>query len=105
MSVYYIHAPEVGLVKIGFAADVAKRLRTLRSVSPARVVLIAVEDGDMALELQRHKQFNHLRERGEWFRVEPELIDHIESLRPAGVDEDGLLRSLPTFRASRRRAA
>lgn len=107
MSVYYIHAPEVGLVKIGYAAAVQKRLRALRSTSPARLVLIAVEDGGIPQEIHRHRQFNHLREHGEWFRIEPDLIDHIDSLRPAGADETALLTALPTYRAPRkqRRAA
>jgi hypothetical protein len=82
VSVYYIHSPELGLVKIGFTSDAAKRLSQVRVHSPARLVMLAVEDGGKGVEAQRHRAFADLRVRGEWFRFEGALKAHIEALAP-----------------------
>lgn len=82
MSVYYVHAPETGLVKIGFAEQPFSRLSKMQVDSPTRLILVAVEDGGKAVERERHQQFAELRSRGEWFRHELKLAEHIASLPP-----------------------
>lgn len=82
MSVYYIHSPETGLAKIGFARDPLSRFRKMQVDSPTRLILLAVEDGSLALEKVRHAQFAGLRARGEWFRFEDELSDFVGQLTP-----------------------
>ncbi len=82
MSVYYVHAPETGLVKIGFAEQPFSRLSKMQVDSPTRLVLLAIEDGSRAVERERHVQFSHLRTRGEWFRHVDGLAEHIASLPP-----------------------
>lgn len=82
MSVYYVHAPELGLVKIGHAGNVHKRLTMLQTGSPTRLVLLAVEPGGEKLERERHAQFEQLRARGEWFRFEGDLKALVEFLPP-----------------------
>ena len=42
--------------------------------------LLAFERGDRELERARHRQFAHLREGGEWFRADGELLDHAAGL-------------------------
>lgn len=82
MSVYYIHAPDLGLVKIGQTEDPPKRLHQLQCSSPTRLVLLAIEEGAAELEQQRHGQFANLRRRGEWFAFERALEAHVLTLAP-----------------------
>lgn len=82
MSVYYIHSPDTGLVKIGFAQNPQPRLVKMQVDSPTRLILLAVEPGARATEDERHKQFAELRVRGEWFRYEAPLPGFIATLEP-----------------------
>jgi hypothetical protein len=82
VSVYFIHAPETGLLKIGFAKDPLQRLMKAQVDSPTRLILVAVEEGDAVVEAARHAQFADLRVRGEWFRFEGEVADFVASLPP-----------------------
>lgn len=82
MSVYYVHSPELELIKIGFADNPHNRLSSLRCHSPARLVMLAAEDGGRKLEQQRHADFQHLHVRGEWFRYAGALRAFVEALPP-----------------------
>jgi hypothetical protein len=82
MSVYYVLAPDLGLVKIGYAENVRNRFSKIQSDSPARLILAGFEDGDEALEAARHAEFTDLRRRGEWFAAEGALAEHIAGLAP-----------------------
>ncbi|MFE2073704.1 GIY-YIG nuclease family protein [Streptomyces misionensis] len=64
-------------IKIGTTTDLRDRMKAI----PARP--LALEPGDMVRERQLHRQFAHLRLKGEWFRAAPELLDHINRLREA----------------------
>lgn len=82
MSVYYVSAPDLGMVKIGYASSPRLRFSKIQSDSPVRLVLLAVEDGDEATEAARHQQFAEQRRRGEWFAHEGPLADYIAALAP-----------------------
>lgn len=82
MSVYYVHAPDLGLVKIGYAEKPQTRFTKIQSDSPTRLVLLAIEAGDLAREAERHEQFADYRHCGEWFRHEGALCEHIKTLEP-----------------------
>lgn len=70
--VYYVRVGQ--LIKIGHSRDLASRLR----IYPPDAELLASEPGDASLETQRHAQFTHLlSHRREWFRMAPELMEHI----------------------------
>ncbi len=85
MSVYYISAPEVGLVKIGHTKNIRRRLPMLQTGSPVQLTLLAVEVGGEELESERHTTFADLRRRGEWFEHSGALADFIASLEPLPV--------------------
>jgi hypothetical protein len=53
--------------------------------SPTRLVLLGFEDGDKVVEAARHAEFAQYRTRGEWFRFEGALIDHVATLAPITV--------------------
>ncbi len=82
MSVYFIAAPDFGLVKIGFAERPWSRLGKAQVDSPTRLILLATIDGGKAEERKLHARFADLRARGEWFRHEGQLADFIASLEP-----------------------
>lgn len=82
MSVYYIHAPAVGCVKIGFSTNVRARFGKIQADSPVDLVLLATEDGGVEIESLRHRQFARHHVRGEWYRYADDLIAHIKSFAP-----------------------
>ncbi len=67
-------------VKIGTSGNLVGRLE---AINPEQ--LMAVERGDYRVEGERHRQFARLRVHGEWFRLEGELVDHIEAVRAQGL--------------------
>lgn len=72
--VYYVRIGNQ--CKIGTTQNLTTRLRAL---TPDEV--LATEPGSYALEHVRHQQFAHLRQRGERFAYEAELVDHVAMLR------------------------
>lgn len=73
--VYYIRFGD--RIKIGYTLDVRGRLANL----PHDEVL-AIEPGPIDLERMRHQQFtaHRISSKGEWFRMHPDLLAHIEML-------------------------
>lgn len=69
-AVYYIEFR--GAIKIGTSICLISRL----AAHPWEW-LLALEPGSYELESERHKQFDHLLIRGEWFDDAPELREHI----------------------------
>lgn len=65
----------MGLVKIGCADNAVRRLGTLQVGSPTELVLRGVFHTDDApqFEADLHARFAHLRVRGEWFRLHPDM--------------------------------
>lgn len=65
--VYFIHDDSDGLVKIGFARDVYKRLRQLSRAKHSKLRLLGCFRGTRSDELRMHKFFEKERAHGEWF--------------------------------------
>lgn len=78
--VYYLRFSD--RIKIGTTADWSHRLA---GGVPYDEVL-AREPGSYELERFRKLQFRHLRIRGEWFRPETELLEHIAVVRESHAD-------------------
>ena len=67
-NVYFIQSVYGGLVKIGSAKDVNKRLKILQTGSPVPLVIIKIyKDVDSSFEYELHNQFKQYRKYGEWF--------------------------------------
>ena len=64
------------MVKFGFSKDPDRRVRALQTGSSDLLVLLeTVPVGDRSVrEMERllHREFAHLRSRGEWFSISPE---------------------------------
>lgn len=69
MSVYFLEAIGMDLVKIGSTNRVTQRYLTLRSASPVEVRMLKVTKGTRRHELEFHRQFAQHRVRFEWFRL------------------------------------
>lgn len=72
--VYFIEAPSVARIKIGWVKDdLRRRVALLQIGSPVPLVPIAFMEGTRADERRLHRRFKSSREAGEWFRDTPEL--------------------------------
>jgi hypothetical protein len=85
MAVYFIQAGENGLIKIGFAKNVAKRLVKMQVDCPVPLRVIGVLQGERADEAGAHKRFAGDRARGEWFRPSDELSAYVATLPQVSI--------------------
>lgn len=73
--------PCAGLVKIGIASDIARRLASLQTGNGRPLSCIGVvgayesRTDALAAEAELHARFAALRCSGEWFRAAPEVLD------------------------------
>ena len=72
--VYFILNASARAIKIGFSADPAKRVNSLKTFSPDRLELFACVPGQRSHELALHHALVARRRNGEWF--EWDLITH-----------------------------
>jgi hypothetical protein len=73
VSVYFITAREVGMVKIGCAYDPFDRLKGLQCGCPNKLTLEAFVKGSHKREREIHQLLKKHRVRGEWFTLSPEI--------------------------------
>lgn len=78
-TVYAIQIKDQNLFKIGYAADPEKRLKELQVGNPFDLILYAKIETLFAVDVERfiHAMLAGCEVRGEWFRVEPEVIDEV----------------------------
>lgn len=81
--VYYVRLAD--LVKIGTTQRIDNRMS---AISPQQIM--GIELGSYLHEAQRHRGFKHLNTHGEWFRLEADLIEHIEGLGSAFEESSGV---------------
>lgn len=79
MPVYFVQGGESGLIKIGFARNVASRLVKMRVDSPVPLVLMVAIEGDLTIERELHQRFSDDRALGEWFRPSEALLSFIRT--------------------------
>jgi hypothetical protein len=82
-QIYFI--TDESAIKIGFSKRPAKRMGNLQSGHPKPLKLIGSIDACAYEELIIHRRFDHLRLKGEWFRIEEELLDFIEQFEKDGT--------------------
>ena len=76
-KVYFVQNRGNGHVKIGYSADVRKRVASLRVSSSDPLSLIRVIDGGRKTEAWLHKRFDSHKIQGEWFSFHPDMLDVI----------------------------
>lgn len=68
-------------IKIGKASGgPSSRIRELQTGCPFDIRLVAFVEGGVKEEFALHRRFSAYRVRGEWFRNEGELSEHVEAL-------------------------
>lgn len=82
VPVYFFGESENGcsLIKVGVAKDIGRRKRDLQTGNPHELRLLGwiVSDDDFQLERDLHQHFEHLRGRGEWFKIRPtDILPHL----------------------------
>lgn len=84
--IYFIQAGDGGPVKIGYATDVAARVRELQCGNHVRLRLLRSIEGGRAAEAWFHRAYAAQRMRGEWFAfaesmltAEPEIVVAFEA--------------------------
>lgn len=75
MPVYFIRAGEHGPVKIGVAADPARRMVNLQTSNSSPLQIIRLLDGHRADERRIHDLFADRRLAGEWFAFDPSMLE------------------------------
>jgi hypothetical protein len=79
--IYFIQDRLTLLIKIGYtAASPEQRMKELQTGTPGKLTLLLSIEGDLDDEKSYHRKFSGLRERGEWFRPEPELLAKLTDL-------------------------
>jgi DNA-binding XRE family transcriptional regulator len=77
--IYFIQMGDGGPVKIGYTADLAKRINSLNCGSPHALNVLGTIPGTTAVERALHKLFKPYRMRLEWFEPAPEVIEWIKA--------------------------
>lgn len=90
-KIYFVRRKD-GLVKIGFSARVAARIRHL-SREHGPLDIIHMVDGDRAREKAIHRRFDACREFGEWFRLGPQQIAEIRQIGDAFEPREFVIES------------
>lgn len=76
-----------GLIKIGFADDVEKRVAQIQPMAGENLSVLCVIDGGRKIETELHKRFSEFRHFGEWFKPSQEIMDFISEAKVSGGAE------------------
>lgn len=100
--IYFVQNMDTGRVKIGLSDDPVRRLGALQTANGSELRLLRTMPGDEQVEAELHARFQHLRQRGEWFAPDDELLefvgagwqrdDGLADLFVHTVDDDGWLQ-------------
>lgn len=96
--IYVIEAAEIGRVKIGFTRhDPRKRLASFQTMSPVRLRIRTIIDGDLRTEGILHNALKEHQVIGEWFADGEHISEAIEKLN--------LLQAAARWRSPKRLSA
>lgn len=75
--VYFISSDDK--IKIGYTKNIKRRLKQLQTSNSSQLILLGYIEGDKNVEKQLHKRFAQyrIRENGEWFNCNDEILDYI----------------------------
>jgi hypothetical protein len=76
--IYLIINKAENFCKIGYSSNPDARLKQLQTGNPYSLDLITSIQGDISLERELHKKFNHLKLQGEWFEYTDEIRDYFK---------------------------
>ena len=79
--IYFVKSKGAAFVKIGVAADVAKRVKALQTGYPQKLKVLAVLPGSYETESGLHELFASSRRQGEWFRFNDKMKYFLRAIR------------------------
>lgn len=82
--VYFLQSAS-GPIKIGFSSNPIARFSSIRTGTAENTRVLAVIEGDKAMEAGLHREFASARVRSEWFRPTPELLAKIASFKSVSL--------------------
>lgn len=85
VTVYFIAAPDVAMIKIGKTIDLKKRFATLKTMSPVPLQIACHIDYDESLEYRIHQHLKAHRSHGEWFHATKDVVDFMRGYCDGGV--------------------
>lgn len=81
--VYFVHAPSVGLVKIGFTGRPRRRIKELSSNHRCSLLMLGVLPARMTAERHMHCRFDRYHSPCfEWFFADKVVLDFARTLPP-----------------------
>lgn len=84
MAIYFVQNGN-GNIKIGYAINPDKRIKSLQTANDEPLLLLGIKNGNMAFEKYLHERFKDSKVFGEWYLSTPDLLDYIRS------DEDSVI--------------
>ena len=78
--IYFIADTNKDVVKIGVSKSPKKRLKQLQTSNSNKLVLLGYIDGEKEQEKYLHNLFSKHKLSGEWFILNDEIIDYINSV-------------------------
>lgn len=91
--VVYFIGTSGGFVKIGYTANLRRRLTAIKTSTHARVTLLAAVPGGREIESDYHARFAEARVRREWFRKTPQIEAELTVLANRGYGSPKCNRS------------
>lgn len=79
--VYFLLAPDIGRLKIGFSIDPSNRVGDLSTCSPVKLELLKTVKASSDLEQLLHHLLKKKKVHGEWFEATPGLLAFIKRLK------------------------
>ncbi len=79
-GVYFLRNDANGAIKIGMSRRPVTRIGSIKTASTDPITVLGVIEGDRQVEAALHREFAHLKLKGEWFRGAPELLSHIAKI-------------------------
>lgn len=78
--IYFAYCGSLDRLKIGTTTELKKRLSALQTGCPEPLELIGTIPGGRVEEAALHREFQHLRLKGEWFRGDEQMMERIRFL-------------------------
>jgi hypothetical protein len=79
VRVYFLACMSAGLVKIGKTKNLEQRIKTLMTMSPVPLTLLAAPICHPLAEMAVHQMLAEHRSHGEWFRMAEPVLDVIDA--------------------------
>lgn len=84
-TVYFVAAPDAGVIKIGKTGDMDKRFSALSNGSPVPLRIICTVQYHDDLERRIHGHLRDYRSHGEWFYADKPVIEFARAARDKGI--------------------